>query len=128
MVRECFDVVIVSAEAGLWKPDPRILLAAADELTVEPRESVYVGDSDVDIQAAGAAGMRSILIRRTDGPSDPLRGRPDPDAGATQPDLVIARPFLHARRLEFTHPGTSERVHFESDLPEDLRLVLASLA
>jgi 23S rRNA pseudouridine1911/1915/1917 synthase len=44
---------------------------------------------------------------------------------ATVTDLV--RPFLHAARLSFTHPGSGERVTFESPLPEDLSEVLAVL-
>lgn len=35
-----------------------------------------------------------------------------------------SRLFLHAKYLEFTHPTTSERIHFQSDLPEDLKNLL----
>lgn len=41
--------------------------------------------------------------------------------------LGLARPFLHARRLAFTHPATGDRVEAESDPPEDLARVLAEL-
>lgn len=34
------------------------------------------------------------------------------------------RLFLHAKSLEFTHPGTGERVTFESELPKELERVL----
>lgn len=37
------------------------------------------------------------------------------------------RPFLHASRLGFDHPGTGERLRFESPLPPDLEAVLATL-
>ena len=47
--------------------------------------------------------------------------------GGARPDLEVNRPFLHARRLEFTHPGTGERVHFDSELPDDLTGLLATL-
>ncbi len=33
---------------------------------------------------------------------------------------ALARPFLHAHRLEFDHPATGERVGFTSALPADL--------
>lgn len=39
----------------------------------------------------------------------------------------VSRPFLHARRLSFVHPGTGQVVVFESPLPEDLAGVLAAL-
>jgi 23S rRNA pseudouridine1911/1915/1917 synthase len=37
----------------------------------------------------------------------------------------LARQFLHAARLDFTHPGTGEPMRFESGLPEDLLDALA---
>lgn len=36
----------------------------------------------------------------------------------------LERPFLHARRLAFTHPTEGERMEFTSPLPEDLQSVL----
>jgi 23S rRNA pseudouridine1911/1915/1917 synthase len=38
--------------------------------------------------------------------------------------LRLERPFLHAARLAFTHPGDGRRVDFESPLPPDLQFVL----
>lgn len=37
---------------------------------------------------------------------------------------VCPRQALHARTLGFEHPVTGERLHFESELPEDMRLLL----
>ncbi|HHE71587.1 MAG TPA: RluA family pseudouridine synthase [Chloroflexi bacterium] len=37
------------------------------------------------------------------------------------------RQFLHARELSFDHPVSGEHLHFQADLPEDLKLVLAHL-
>jgi 23S rRNA pseudouridine1911/1915/1917 synthase len=36
----------------------------------------------------------------------------------------LERPFLHAARLAFTHPGDGRRVEFDSPLPPDLQRVL----
>ena len=36
----------------------------------------------------------------------------------------LERPFLHAARLVFTHPGDGRRMEFESPLPADLQTVL----
>jgi 23S rRNA pseudouridine1911/1915/1917 synthase len=36
----------------------------------------------------------------------------------------LERQFLHASRLEFTHPVTGERLEFTSDLPADLKAAL----
>jgi 23S rRNA pseudouridine1911/1915/1917 synthase len=40
--------------------------------------------------------------------------------GGRRPDLPAARPFLHAGRLAFDHPGTGERLDVRSPLPADL--------
>jgi 23S rRNA pseudouridine1911/1915/1917 synthase len=39
----------------------------------------------------------------------------------------LERPFLHAGRLAFKHPGDLRRMEFTSDLPEDLQEVLDAL-
>jgi 23S rRNA pseudouridine1911/1915/1917 synthase len=39
----------------------------------------------------------------------------------------LERPFLHAAKLAFTHPGDGRRMSFESDLPADLKGVLDEL-
>ena len=39
----------------------------------------------------------------------------------------LDRPFLHAARLAFTHPGEKRRMEFTSELPEDLQRVLDEL-
>jgi 23S rRNA pseudouridine1911/1915/1917 synthase len=39
----------------------------------------------------------------------------------------LTRPFLHAERLAFTHPGTGERLSFSAPLPTDLEEVLVAV-
>jgi 23S rRNA pseudouridine1911/1915/1917 synthase len=41
--------------------------------------------------------------------------------------LHLTRPFLHAERLAFTHPRTSEYLEFTAPLPPDLRTVLGEV-
>ncbi len=41
--------------------------------------------------------------------------------------MLSPRQFLHAAYLEFIHPVTGKRIHFESKLPEDLQKVLEKL-
>jgi 23S rRNA pseudouridine1911/1915/1917 synthase len=50
---------------------------------------------------------------------DPVYGVPEP---------ALGRQFLHANRLAFTHPFTSERVEVESPLPDDLAGYLERLS
>jgi 23S rRNA pseudouridine1911/1915/1917 synthase len=47
----------------------------------------------------------------------------DPEYGA-RGRHGLERQFLHASRLEFTHPVTEERLAFTSELPDDLREAL----
>lgn len=42
------------------KPDPAMLWAASDALKVQPADCLYAGDHQRDIEAAQAAGMRSL--------------------------------------------------------------------
>ena len=42
--------------------------------------------------------------------------------------LRLERPFLHASRLSFTHPGDGRRVDFDSPLPPELEVVLDDVA
>jgi phosphoglycolate phosphatase len=44
------------------KPNPASLLHAAKELALAPQDCIYVGDDLRDIQAARAAGMRSVAV------------------------------------------------------------------
>jgi 23S rRNA pseudouridine1911/1915/1917 synthase len=43
-------------------------------------------------------------------------------------DTRLKRQALHAETLTFTHPATSERMSFQSDLPEDLLALRAALS
>ena len=55
------DVLMVSEEAGVSKPDPRIFCMALERLAVSPAESVMVGDSwTADVTGAARAGIRPV--------------------------------------------------------------------
>ncbi len=52
---------IVSGDSTPYsKPHPAPLLAAAEQLGIEPRECIYVGDDERDIQAGRAAAMGTV--------------------------------------------------------------------
>jgi HAD superfamily hydrolase (TIGR01509 family) len=60
---EFFDVVAISDELDLHKPDERIFRWALGEARSAPGEAVMVGDRrDNDIAPAAALGMRTILV------------------------------------------------------------------
>jgi putative hydrolase of the HAD superfamily len=61
-VDDLFEVVIDSSHAGVRKPDPRIFRLALDALDVAPEQSLFLDDFPGNIAAAGALGMRGILV------------------------------------------------------------------
>ncbi len=44
------------------KPDPQVALAIAKSLGVEPKNCLFVGDTDVDMKTAKAAGMFAVGV------------------------------------------------------------------
>lgn len=61
-----FDAVVISGEEGLRKPDPRIFLLAAQRLSLEPEDCVFVDDLDRNVDAAEAVGMTGLVHREPD--------------------------------------------------------------
>jgi putative hydrolase of the HAD superfamily len=59
-VADAFDRIVVSAEVGLIKPDPRIYRLALEALAVAPGEAVFVDDMPENIVGAEAVGMHGI--------------------------------------------------------------------
>ncbi len=60
------------------KPHPEALLKAASDLGVKPTEMAYVGDTRFDVEAAQAAGMRSLALTHGYAPREELDAlRPD---------------------------------------------------
>jgi N-acetyl-D-muramate 6-phosphate phosphatase len=55
--------VVGGDTAGVTKPHPAPLLAAARLLAVEPGQAIYVGDDRRDVEAGRAAGMMTIAVR-----------------------------------------------------------------
>jgi HAD superfamily hydrolase (TIGR01549 family) len=78
------DVMVSGSDGYPPKPDPAGLHAVAAGLGVEPRHSVYIGDSVGDFGAAAAAGMTSVGVAWS--ASAPLAWRHG------WPDIAIDRP------------------------------------
>jgi putative hydrolase of the HAD superfamily len=60
-IRELFDVVVISGEVGLRKPDPDIYKLTVDKLGVEAEACVFVDDHPGHLKAAQEAGMTTVL-------------------------------------------------------------------
>jgi epoxide hydrolase-like predicted phosphatase len=57
---DAFDVMIISAEVRLAKPDPRIYQLALNELGVEAREAIFVDDMKRNVEGAQEVGLHGI--------------------------------------------------------------------
>lgn len=60
-----FDVVVISGEVGMRKPDAEIYLHTATELGVDPAACVFVDDLGPNVRAAVALGMIGVRHRDT---------------------------------------------------------------
>jgi putative hydrolase of the HAD superfamily len=63
-IRQCFEEVILSSEAGADKPDPRIFRRALETLGVAPAEALHVGDDRARDGGAEALGIRVFHLDR----------------------------------------------------------------
>jgi HAD superfamily hydrolase (TIGR01549 family) len=66
-IKPLVDVVLVSGEEGVHKPDAEIFHRAAARLCTAPSNCVFIGDHPVnDIAGALSAGMKAIYLNSTD--------------------------------------------------------------
>ncbi len=63
---DMFDVVVISGEVGMRKPEPRIFLHAAELLGLPPQECVFIDDIQANITAAEQIGFTGVLHSAAD--------------------------------------------------------------
>jgi putative hydrolase of the HAD superfamily len=79
-LEEYFDVIVVSGEVGVGKPDGRVFARVLDRLRVGCEDAVMVGDSlRRDVAGAQEAGLKGVWINRN------MRG----SDGSISPDCEI---------------------------------------
>lgn len=62
-LEERMDVILISEEEDIRKPEAAIFLRAADQLQLEPEACLFIGDSlEADAKGAASAGMRSLWL------------------------------------------------------------------
>ncbi len=62
-IADAFDVMVISAEEKVMKPDPRIYRMALERLGVSGAESIFVDDVLENVRGAEARGMRGVHFR-----------------------------------------------------------------
>ena len=55
-----FDGIVISGEVGICKPDERVFRHLITTHTIEPETTVFVDDSNVNVEAARGLGMMAI--------------------------------------------------------------------
>jgi putative hydrolase of the HAD superfamily len=69
--------IFISDQIGISKPNPKLFSRACDEVGVEPKETLYVGDHPLhDVDPANSLGMITVHVRR--GKHAPERGKTAP--------------------------------------------------
>lgn len=68
-----FSVCVFAEDAPRRKPDPAPLQLALQRMGVEPRDSVYVGDTPEDVLMSRSAGVRAIGVLGPFPTADALR-------------------------------------------------------
>jgi beta-phosphoglucomutase len=59
---QCFQAIVSADDVHRGKPDPEVFLIAATKLGVAPKHCIVVEDAEHGIEAARAAGMKSIGV------------------------------------------------------------------
>ncbi len=70
-----FDGVLVSGTVGLIKPDPAIYLLLVERHAVDVRHSIFVDDSERNVEAAADLGFDAIHFRSPEQLRDELQRR-----------------------------------------------------
>ena len=71
-VRHLFGGIVGREDVEIRKPHPEPVLKCLGHLRLAPQETVYIGDSPIDIQAGKAAGSYTIGVLTGTSPRDVL--------------------------------------------------------
>ncbi len=70
-----FQLVVISRDLGIRKPDPKIFQYVLEKLGVRPEETIHVGDlMEQDVVGAKAAGIKTVWIKNEE---EPIIEEPD---------------------------------------------------
>ncbi len=63
-IAKYFDAIVGPGDGYLHKPDPAMLVGLMERFNMPRARTVFIGDSDIDVKAALAAGIRPIGITK----------------------------------------------------------------
>lgn len=64
-IADAFDEIIISAEVGVAKPDPRIYQITLNRLGVRATEAIFVDDFPTNVEAASQLGIHAVRFQST---------------------------------------------------------------
>lgn len=70
-------------ECSCRKPQPGMILEAAEKLNIDLKKSWIIGDKSSDIEAGKASGIKTILVKTGYGGSEPGASNANPDFTAS---------------------------------------------
>jgi epoxide hydrolase-like predicted phosphatase len=72
-IADAFDVLVISSEEKITKPDPRIYQRALERLAVRADEAVFLDDVKVNIDACNALGLHGVHFQSSEQAQRDLR-------------------------------------------------------
>lgn len=64
-IENLFDVIVVSSEVKMVKPQPEIYQLTLQQLGVTPQEALFIDDQEKNVEGAEVVGMRGIVYKNT---------------------------------------------------------------
>ena len=61
-LNQYFDMISISGDLKIQKPDERIFRLTIEKLAVKPEECLYIDDREGNLEAAGKLGMKTIML------------------------------------------------------------------
>lgn len=61
-LNQYFDVISISGDLKIQKPDERIFQLTIEKLAVKPEDCLYIDDREGNLEAAGKLGMKTIML------------------------------------------------------------------
>ena len=70
---DAFDKMIISAEVGAMKPEPKIFQVALEQFGVKPKEAIFVDDFYVNIEGCEKVGIKGIHFKDAESTLEQLK-------------------------------------------------------
>ncbi|MHA1649577.1 MAG: HAD family hydrolase [Candidatus Helarchaeota archaeon] len=104
------DAFISADDVESTKPDPEGILKILDELQIDPKQAIYIGDLPLDIKAGKNAGVKTVAVATGLVPKVELEKE--------MPDTIIR----HITEITKIIPGLSPiEVDIEADLTKEIK-------